>query len=225
MAITNQIDEGLFLDQLMVLLRQNVTDPEGRGTNFSQDFPTNGVTTTFDLTYKNVKKINSASLVVGGTTYNEFFEYTCDYDVSSANQGRLTFPVAPAGVDTLRVDYDYDETWVYASEPKTDVEYSNYPRIAVMSNPGVTEEYSLGAIADKTALSYSIVILDTSKRRLMGLLKQVRKAIQENKQYYNEIKFVRLTDKSSVETDIVRNNKIHQVTQDIELPFQIEIIT
>jgi len=121
---------------ILIHMRNNLTDPEARGTDTTDTFTGDGIETNFVLTNTLVKNVSEVR--VGATTYYRGYDYLVTYGEGTGTT-TVTFLVAPTG--SIEVDYHYGTTFIAMEVARQD---SGMPRCILMQITANEEFLGLG---------------------------------------------------------------------------------
>lgn len=128
--------------ELVTYLRNNVTDPNGRGTTTSDTFSPIESATLVTLTNTSVK--NVISVTIDGSPVYTGHHYIVNYGEGSAVT-TITFRTAFGGDETVIVTYKYGESMIYEGFQRLDAEL---PRISIIPGTVTPQFISIGEDVD-----------------------------------------------------------------------------
>ena len=207
-----------IIEEILIFIRNNATDPESRATNTTDEFDGDDNTKTFTLTQATVKNVKTVT--VGGSAKSFGTDYTIDYE-----NHQITFTSAPAaGTDNVDVNYDYGTTWAYLDYPRADLTQSSYPRISIDWVNVVTTPDGLGANGDFNDAMFAITIFGRNEDEVRTLVDEIRDDIAGSKKsfYYvstNGNSYIQPAGISAMTTVSNREAQIIQCTLTFRIPF------
>lgn len=125
-------------NELLTYLRNNMTDPSGRGTSKTDTFTATAGQTVFTLTQTLVK--NVSSLTINGTSKYIGYDYTVQYGEGNGTT-TVTLRTGATLSDTVVIIYRYGESMIYEGFQRLD---SSLPRISIIPGSWTTEFMSIG---------------------------------------------------------------------------------
>jgi len=179
--ILRRVSLNNILDEILVRLRNNITDRRDRTTYVTETFTGDASTTTFELTEDldsrdRHKVMNIKTLSVAGVAKTYMTDFYVGYRKDDEMLGKIQFWNAPANAASISVYYGHTYHFIYPEEPRIDLTSNHYPRISVQikSKP---EEAACGGKATKYVITVPIIVIDTKRE-------YVEKTIQEIKDYF-----------------------------------------
>lgn len=204
------IQEYEILTELTNFLRNNdILSTSERGvTTTTQTFNGDDITTTFDLTHKNLKNIRE--IEVNSVPLNYGVDYSIEFEGSDS--GRITFVDAPiTGVDNIVVTYDYGASdRIYPDLPRLDLKLNSYPRIGFRILDVVTQPMAIGGKDDISFILIEVIVYALSVKQSSSIGEVMRDLFRDNKQEFHYFRYI--TPKNIGPTIISpeRNNEIVQ---------------
>lgn len=213
----SNIDINDIMDEIVVFLRNNITDPSSRMTNTTDEFDGNGSTKTFTLTKTGVKNVKTVT--VGGANQTFGTDYTVNYSTRV-----VTFTTAPAtGTDNVDINYDYGSpTWIYGDMPRTDIRLKSLPRIGVYMISGTTALIGLNADGFMTDYLVGITAIATDDDTVKDLLNDVKNNIMTSKKSFYYFGLITPVGWSPLTNFPGGNTEFVQQTLTCEIPFVFE---
>jgi len=166
-------------EEVVVFMRNGITDPNARGTTGSDVFAGDGATTTFTLANKDVK--NVISVTEAGTAKAFGTDYSVDYkNTDPTAYPTVTFTSAPASGAEVIVNNHWGETWVYSDYPRLDLSLSSYPRVSVDVTSARTDPFGIGGTAVISDYMLTLTAFAQSTETVDHLLNQARSGLIAN---------------------------------------------
>lgn len=210
-----------IIDEMVVFLRNNITDPESRPNTKTEYFSGDGSTVAFTLA--NTANCKNVKTVHVGTTAKTF---GTDYTVAYATATVITFTTAPAsGTNNIKITYADGETWVYADYPRVDLTQKSYPRIAVDHTDVSTVPHGLNAQGDMSSILISVIIYAQKAHTVRTIIDEVRDDIADNKKSFYYFTYIYPVAVSAIIPSPNRAEQILQSTVDFRIPFAQETNT
>jgi len=170
-------------DEILIFLRNHITDPNSRGSDTTDTFSGDDSTTQFTLTESGVKNVKSVK--IGGSAKTFGTDYTVTYDPTSTVVTFTTPP--PSGTNNIEIEYHYGNTWIYPDKPLKQLSLDSFPRISLTHVSGTFEEMGLNADMTKTDLIYSITAYAKTDNEVRDLINQVKNAFIDNKKSFHNL--------------------------------------
>lgn len=207
-----------LIDEVVVFLRNNITDPEGRVNNKEEKFDGDNITVAFTLqNTTNCKNIKTVT--VGGISQS----FGTDYSVSYGTSTVITFTSAPGiGVENIVITYSDGETWIYPDYPRSDLQVKSYPRISVDHTDITTEPHGLNAQGDMSSIVISIMVYAKKTYTIRTLIDEVRDDIASNKKSFYNFNYIYPMAVSAIIPSEDRSEQVMQCTVDFRIPFKQE---
>jgi hypothetical protein len=137
-------------NEMQTYLRNQITDPNGRGTSVTDTFAPTAGQTVLTLTNSLVKNVTLVDINSGTTRYIGH-HYTIQYGEGTALT-TVTFRTAFAGDETVNITYKYGESMIYAGFQRLD---SELPRISIIPGNVTPQFMSLGEDMDGSGGRYA----------------------------------------------------------------------
>lgn len=213
-----KVDINNIIDEMVVYLRNKVTDPSSRTTAQTDEFNGDASTVAFTLTKPGAK--NVTTVTIGAVTQTFGTDYTVAYDPTSTV---VTFTTAPgSGTNNVDITYDYDQTWIYPDMPRKDLRLSSFPRMSVIVVSGVTDPAGINLDGYFTSLILSITAYAEDDDTVRDLLMQAKDNLMDdakNFYYFNEGYPVNM---SPLINFVDGDTRIVQQSMDYEIPLLFE---
>ncbi len=184
-----RIDFNILREELIVFLRNNIIDPQSRGTVKTDSFVGDGSTVKYELTEANAKNVFYVS--VGGTVLTRNTEYYVDYkDKTTLNNPIIYILTPPASSAIVDIKYSYGATWVYSDFPRLSLKVSDYPRIKVDILSVRTTELGLNADFNISDMLTENIVWSSSVNELDSIIKETRDKFIGNKKRFHFFKLI-----------------------------------
>lgn len=223
-SLVGIIDLYRLKEEIVIFLRQRLTDPESRGSVKTSTQSGTGSKVKFNVPDTNIKYIDS--VLVNNAPQNNYTQYYVEYnDKKELSSPVVYFLTPPANGAMVEFKYNYGQTsWVYPDVPRSDLALGSYPRVSVSFVSVRTAEGGLGALSNITDILGSITVWSTKESELNDIINDIRTIIMENKKdfYYFKLMVPQATGPVLVSTG--REERILQQTQDFLIQFRLEVI-
>jgi len=216
----SRLSTDSLIDEVVVFLRNNITDlADPQRTNTKTEY-FDGDTTTTEFTLQNSTTVkNIKTVTVDGTTMSFGTDWTVVYGTSTV----ITFTSAPGnGTDNIVITYSDVMPWIYPDYPRNDLTQKSYPRIAVDYTDITTEPHGLNADGDMSSIMLSITIYAEKPHQLRTLIDDVRDNFASNKKSFYNFNYVYPAAVSAIVPSEDRDQQILQTTVDFRIPFAQE---
>lgn len=121
--MTNVLQESI--QDYIVHLRNQLTDPQGRGSSKTDTWPNASNQGTFTLTETSVKNVSGVS--VDGNSKSLRTDYTVEYNPAGSSDKVIMDSPVTGSVD---ITYSYGKTWIYPEFPR--LKDVTLPRVSVI---------------------------------------------------------------------------------------------
>jgi len=180
---------NLFKEELIVFLRNNITDPQSRGTVKTDSFIGDGSTVKYELTEANAKNVFYVS--VGGTVLTRNTDYYVDYkDKTTLNNPIVYILSPPSSSAIIDIKYRYGSTWVYSDFPRLSLKINDYPRIKVDILSVRTEEFGLNADFNISDMLVELIVWSGNVNELDSIIKETRDKFLGSKKRFHFFKLI-----------------------------------
>jgi hypothetical protein len=218
---TNIISYDALKEEIVVFLRNNLTDPNARGTAGSDVWTAGGASGNFTLSQLGVKNISSVT--VGGVAQAVYVDYTPDYkNTATASYPTIILTQTPASGTSVQVNYRYGETWIYPDWPRTDLGLNSYPRICADVMDKRTKGFGIGGNATISDLLISVSIFADKQSAINTLMTQIGSCIIANSKNFYNFQYIVPSSLSPLMNEPGRNEKIVFQTADFLIPERVE---
>ncbi|NCD07003.1 MAG: hypothetical protein EOL97_12870 [Spirochaetia bacterium] len=185
--VLNRVDYTQIEDELILFLRNNLTDRRGRALNKTETFVPDGSTTLFELTgdldnKNNHKVMNIRTLNIDGIEKTFYTDYDCGFKLrnnnlttSNPNIGKIQFWNAPTG-SLISLNYDHAYSFVWPQNNRVDLSTIDYPRVT-LDTSGEVFDMGIGGSSTTHNITVTITVTDI-------LIEGVRAIIQEIKNLF-----------------------------------------
>lgn len=213
-----RISWDTVLEEIVVFLRNNLTDPQSRDTNTTDEFDGDNNTKIFTLTHTTAKNVKSVT--VGGVAQTFGTEYTVNYSTS-----KVTFATAPGtGTDNVDVNYDYGSSWIFPDYARGDLTQSSYPRISVDWVNIVTTPDGLGANGDFNDIMFGITVFGRNVSEVRTLVDEIRDDIAGAKKSFYYVStsgnsYIQPVGISAITSTPDRSAQVVQCTLTFRIPY------
>lgn len=217
-VINSRVNYSNILDELVIRMRNNLTDRKSRTIYITENFTGDGTTTNFTFTQdldsasrhtiKNVKSVK-----INGVEKTYLTDYLVGYRKSSPFYGKIKFTVAPAVSDSITVYYGKSYSMVFSESPRVDLTVENYPRVNIEIQSSDSRDMCIGGGVTRHTLRIMFTITDITRDN-------TEKLTQEIKDY-----FVNVNNKKSFKTfNYIRNPRITPLIPNGEDPNDVVYI-
>lgn len=122
MGVLDRMTRGI-----LTILRNELEDPLGRGSDANEVFEGDGISSSFRLSNKLLKNVKEVRVNETLKFENEDYEVHFDEPSDPDSYPFVDFLSAPAPGDIISITYHYDQTWIYPQFPRLD---ASFPRIS-----------------------------------------------------------------------------------------------
>jgi len=218
---TDVLSYGALKEELLVFLRNNVTDPSARGTTGSDVFTAGGASGNFTLSQVGVKNITSVT--VSSAAKTAYVDYTPNYqNTSPSSNPTVAMAAVPASGAQVQVNYKYGDTWIYPDWPRTDLGLNAYPRIAVDILSKRTKPFGIGGKVTISDIMVSMAVFADKASTIDTLMTQIGSSFIANTTSFYNFQAVYPDSMSSILNEPDRNDKILFQTQDLIILSRVE---
>ena len=212
---------NLFKEEIIVFLRNNITDPQSRGTVKTDSFIGDGSTVKYELTEPNAKNVFYVS--VGGTVLTRNTDYYVDYkDKTTLNNPIVYILSPPSSSAIVDIKYSYGSTWVYSDFPRLSLKINDYPRIKVDILSVRTEEFGLNADFNISDMLVELIVWSGNVNELDSIIKETRDKFLGNKKKFHFFKLIIPSTVGPMIPTPERGDKIVQRNCDYFIKFKPE---
>ncbi len=180
--INNRIVYREIIDEIIIALRNNITDRRNRTSYATDTFTGTSSTYNFELTQdldsKNRHKLMNVKWVtVDGTIQTNYTDYQAGYRKSSPIMGKIHFWNAPSNGTSIQAYYGHTYHFIFEESPRIDLTTDSYPRVSVYLFNTTPKEMAIGGKVQKHSLIIQITVVDSMKD-------YVEETMQEIKDYF-----------------------------------------
>lgn len=223
---TNIIDFYRLKEELIVFLRQKLSDPKKRGDIKTIALSGTGSKVKFALPDTNVKAIHH--VLVGDVLKSNYTDYYVEYiDKFQLSNPYVYFLTPPADGALVEMTYKHGSAqaeWIYPDIPRPEISLDNYPRVSVRIVGIRTDEGGLHADSNLTDVLGSVVAWSGKENELNGIIQEVRTLIMQNKKKFHYFKLIVPQGTGSMISSAGREEKILQLNQDFLIQYRLEVI-
>ncbi len=194
-----------IMDELLVRLRNNITDRRSRAQTATDPFTGDGTTTVFeftnDLDSKSRHKImNVTSVTVDGVLKTNYTDYVVGYRKDSPILGKIQFWNAPSNNAAIVVNYEWRYTFIYPEAPRVDLTSEAYPRVSVQLSAKPIPA-AVGGKATKYEILVPIIIIDTTRNFVETLGLEIKNYFQRDsvKRSFKTFSYIQMDEVSGIE--------------------------
>jgi hypothetical protein len=218
---TKVLSYGDLKEELIIFLRNNLTDPNARGTAGSNVWTAGGISGNFTLSQLGVKNISSVT--VDGIAQTGYVDYTPNYQNNSpSSYPTINLASVPLSGLQVQVNYKYGETWIYPDWPRTDLGLSTYPRVSMDLTSKRTEPFGIGGEAVKSDILFSITAFADKSSTIDSILSETGSAIIHNIKNFHYFQGIFPSSMGPEFKEPERNEKIVMRTADFIIPHLVE---
>jgi hypothetical protein len=171
-------------DELVLALRNNLTDRRNRTTYVTETFT--GVTGKTDFTFTQDldsngrhKIMNAKWVKIDGVEQHNYTDYLIGYRSTSPIYGKLHFWNAPAAGAVIQVYYGKTYQFIYPEAPRVDLTSNSYPRVNVQLSASAARERCVGGKVQSHDITVTITVVDETRD-------YVEDTIQDIKDYFTQ---------------------------------------
>lgn len=216
----SQVNFASIDDELLYFMRNNITDPEGRGSGGTYSTTATAGQTTFTISTAKIKNIKTVT--VAGSSK----DYGTDYSVSiTTTNATVTLTTGANNGDAVVITYHYGNTWIYNDMPRTDITLGSFPRIAITDVNAAMREVALNATLTQMSMLKSITVCALSKKSLNDIITEVKNDMLANKKNFYNFNLIvpvgmgPVLPFNTVITDRGKEIETMQQNMDFEIPF------
>jgi len=178
-VINTRVNFRLILDELVLFLRNNLTDRRSRALSNTETFTGDDTTTTFTLTgdldsRDRHKIMNVKSLIVAGTSQTFYSDYIVGFRKSSPDLGKIRFWNAPANAASISIRYQYAYHFVFPESPRVDLTTNAYPRVSVQLFNTFPKDVAIGGKVTKHDIIVQITVVDEKRDYTEDLIMEIK---------------------------------------------------
>ncbi|MFQ5621284.1 MAG: hypothetical protein ACE5FT_05560 [Candidatus Nanoarchaeia archaeon] len=210
-------------EEIVVFLRNNLTDPATRGTTGSDVFTGDGTTTTFTLGHTNVT--NVISVTDSGVSQTFGTHYTVDYkNTDPTASPTVTFTTAPGSTNEIIVNNHWGNTWIYPDYPRLDLGLQSYPRVSIDITSIRTDNLGIGGTSVISEYLLSMTAFADRTETVDGILNEARSGLITNMKNFYYLNFVKPTHIAAMGKEPGRKygDKIQIRNQDFTVQFNVD---
>jgi len=217
-----RVDFNLIKEELIIYLRNNISDPQERGNVKTDVFTGNGSTVKFQLTESSAKNIQYVKS--GDSILSRYSQYYVDYK----DKDTLTNPVIylltpPSSGALVEIKYTYStSSWIYSDFPRVSLTVDNYPRIRVNILSMITEEFGLHADYNLSDMVVEVIVWAAGSNQLDQIVKDIRDSFIRNKKGFYFFNLIVPSTVSPMLSTPERGDKILQRNCDYMIKFKPE---
>ena len=227
--VLRRVDLDLILDELLVFLRNNLTDRRTRTTNSTDTFTGDGTTSLFTFTVgldsnSRSKIMNVKTVTIAGVSKTYFTDYITGYDKESTIIGKIQFWNAPSNSASIVVNVDHTKSWIYPERPRIDLTSRSYPRMAVQikSKP---EPAAVGGKATKYVITVVFTIIDLKRNQVEKTVNEVQRLFSEKstQKGFKNFQWIVIENISDViPSSEDSNDTVYGCQIDCQIPFEYQ---
>lgn len=208
-------------EELVVWLRNNITDPSSRMTAGSIVETADGTQTEFITAHADAANITSVT--VSGVAQSFGTDYTTDYknDTMSGSPS-ITFNTAPTSGVEIQVNYEYGTPWIFPDYPHVNLSLDNYPRMSI--DIIASREEPMGIGGTTTISDYMVSIIAFAKRTEVvdDLLQEARSGLIANMKNFYYFDYIQPTGYGPMGRHPERHDKIFSRNLDGIIKFKVD---
>jgi hypothetical protein len=213
-------DIAALSDELVWFLRNNLTDPNGRGTDDTYNATATAGQTVFTISVAKIKNIKTVTVASVSKRFG--FDYSVTIGATSAT---VTLNVGASVGQAVVITYHYGDSWIYDDFPQQGIKLgSSFPRISVTDVSAVMREAGLNASMTRTSLVKSITVYIKNSKDLKDTINSIKNLILDNKKNFYNFSLVVPVGMGPVATFRIDEGREEYVRQaiDVNFPFIYE---
>lgn len=232
--ILKRVDYTQIEDELVLFLRNRLTDRKSRTLNKSETFTPSSFTyeLTGDLDNKSRHKVmNIRSLTIDGAAKSLYTDYICGFKIrntdlttSNSDIGKIRFWNIPTGTE-ISVNYDYAYTFVYPQNNRVDLSTVDYPRVTIDTS-GTIEDLGIGGSSTVHNISVTIVVTDIIIEGVRALIQQIKNLfiLESIKKGFHNFTYIQVSQfqEGPIVNTTDTNDAIYEQTITLSIPMQFE---
>jgi len=186
-------------EEILVFLRNYLTDRKRRTTVITENFSGNGVapifTLTQDLNENNKHTVKNVKYVkVDGIELQPYIDYKFDY-----NTGKITFYTAPSsGTNNIFIEYACGQTFGYRDLPRFDLTSKSYPRFSIQILSSTKNDICVGGGVQKRTVRIEIPFVETDVELLENSINEIDRLITNHKRQFFYFDYINNINTSQV---------------------------
>jgi len=201
--------------ELVMFLRNNVTDPSTRGTSTHQDYTATAAQTDFVITTNyptNIESVTQNEVAIAFGT-----NYTFNYETKT-----LILTTGATLNDAIVINYHYGDTWIYPDFPRLDLGLSSYPRISVKGLVRTNQVLGLSLDGMKTDFSFRIGIFMNNRNDVIEMVDTLVQLFWTNKKSFYYFNAIIPNSTAGPGIDPTRKKEIYIADIDFTIPIQAQ---
>jgi hypothetical protein len=194
--IQARLDLSLVSDEILIRLRNVLTDRRSRTRQFTEYFSGNSIiqefTFTKDLDNNNKHKImNVRKVLVDGVEQVWLEDFDVGYRDNSPIYGKIRFYTPPGSV-TIEITYDAFYSMIFDEWTRYDLTSKCYPRLSLQLLSSTNRDRAIGGTAHSTDIYIQVTVGDIFRYNVEAIIKQIRDyfALETNKHSFKSFDFI-----------------------------------
>ena len=227
--ILRRVDYDKIIDEIVVTLRNSLTDRQSRTESTTDTFVGDGSATRFELTNdldskSRHKLMNITSVTVDGTAQTNYTSYIAGYSKDDPDLGFIRFWNSPSTAEAIIVNYDWRYSFIYTEDPRLDLSLDSYPMISVQIR-GKPSEAGCGGKSTKHEITITIVIVDIKRNYVENIINEISTFFveEDNKKGFHNFQYIFIDDISDiVPSSDDLNDIVYGAQVKLIIPFEYE---
>ena len=211
------IDTRDVINEVIYYLRNNLTDPNSRGTDDTDNFTATAGQTSFSLDSNPVFNVSSVTV----NTVNKYLgkDYTLAFTYNSCT---LTFNTGLVLNDAVVINYHYGDSWVRLGKTREDLDVSDYPRIIVTEISKSSEVLGIGLEGLGSNFAYRIYVMYGKYSQCRDMMTTLQQLMWDNRKGFYYVNGVIPVGEVGPGTDPSRKNEVFLGDLDFICPLQLQ---
>lgn len=205
-----------ILNEIIYFLRNNLTDPNSRGTDDIANFTATAGQTNFDIT---AKVFNISSITVNGVSKSLGTDYTLSFTATTCT---VIFNSGLTLNDAVIVNYHYGSSWVKLIKRGSEHKINDYPFIAVKSIADSSSVLGINLEGLSTDFSFRIIIAYESYSKCIEMMHTIKQLMWDNNKNFYYVTGVIPVGSAGPGLDPSRKEEIHMADIDYLAPLQLQ---
>ncbi|MFW6311885.1 MAG: hypothetical protein ACOC1K_06590 [Nanoarchaeota archaeon] len=205
------------MNEFIYFLRNNLTDPENRGDDATENFTASTDQTDFSL--DNNPVFNITNVTVNGDNKDFGKDYTLSFTYNSCT---LSFNSGLNENDNVEISYHYNDSWVKLGKLRTDFEVTDYPAIIVTEITKSNEVLGIGLEGLGSDFAFRVYVLYKNYSPCKDMMETIVQEFWDNRKGFYYVTGVIPVNEAGPGIDPTRKNEIHIGDLDFICPLQLQ---